>query len=326
MKAIVPSIYRRPLYLDRLIQYVDYQRSELVGDIAVVSHELHCTGEHFASLYTTSLLSRLDVGVQLRPGPRDPGLLAARVQQLLAVGDVGPAVLMQEILLLSCAEKHDSASQYMFDIKLKRYMDIRTDLRQRIRRIRSDNAIFAPILNVTIQSEESSRYLPLAVRYFTLHEEPGLLGRNALHVAAAVNCSEIIAPLLRRGVDINAADEFGLPPLHVGCIHGSVEAVGVLLEHSARTELQDKEKRTALHYAAVTGTASIVTGILHANLTTAEVKDRYGRTPMSYAAIFGHVLVVDLLLEIAKVDPDFKRRNRDDDALLRGGRGPWTHR
>jgi ankyrin repeat protein len=60
-----------------------------------------------------------------------------------------------------------------------------------------------------------------------------------LHVAAAVNCSEIIALLLNRGVDINAADDFGLTTLHVGCIYGSVEAVGVLVERGAWTELQD---------------------------------------------------------------------------------------
>ncbi|KAF7172022.1 hypothetical protein CNMCM6106_006339 [Aspergillus hiratsukae] len=306
MKAMVPSIYRRPLYLDTLIQYVDIQRSELVGDIAVMSHELHCTGEHFGALYTTSLLSRLDVGVQLKPGTRDPGVLAAQVQELLDAGDVGQAVLLQEILLRSCAEKNDTATQYIFDINLKRYMDIRTDLRQMIRRIRSDNAPFAPTFNIIIQSGGASRFLPLADRYFTLNEEPGLLGRNALHVAAGVNCSDIIAPLLRQGVDINAADEFGLPPLHVGCIHASVEAVDDLLEHGARGELQDKEERTALHYAAVTGRASMVRGILAVDRTTGEVKDRYGRTPLSYAAIFGHETVVDLLLQTANVDPDSK--------------------
>ncbi|GIJ85059.1 hypothetical protein Asppvi_003914 [Aspergillus pseudoviridinutans] len=303
---MVASIYRRPLFLDSLVQYVDHQRTELVGDIALISHELHCSGERFGSLYATSLLSRLDAHLRFRPETRDSSLLAAQVQQLLDVGDVGQAVLMQETLLRSCAEKHDSASQYMFETNLKRYVDLRIDLRQRIRRIRGDNAIFAPTYNVTIQWPGVSRYLPLAVRYFTLPEGPGLLGRNPLHVAAGVNCSEIIAPLLNRGVDINAADDFGLTPLHVGCIHASVEAVGVLLARGARTELQDKEKRTALHYAAVTGRGSIVRGILAVKLDTAEVKDRYGRTELSYAAIFGHESVVDLLLETGKVHPDSK--------------------
>jgi hypothetical protein len=67
-------------------------------------------GERFGSLYATSLLSCLDAHLQFKPGTRDSSLLAAQVQQLLDVGDVGQAVLMQQMLLLSSAEKHDSTN------------------------------------------------------------------------------------------------------------------------------------------------------------------------------------------------------------------------
>lgn len=52
--------------------------------------------------------------------------------------------------------------------------------------------------------------------------------------------SDLLEKLLARGADINHVDAFGCTPLHVAVQHDNTEAVGILLAHGAKKDVEDK--------------------------------------------------------------------------------------
>lgn len=80
-----------------------------------------------------------------------------------------------------------------------------------------------------------------------------------LHVAARqgdLNCLQL---LLHHGADICVVDEVGRTPLHCAVAHGGVDCVAYLLDVGGDSVLNlgDSDGDTALHYAALSGNATI---------------------------------------------------------------------
>ena len=118
-------------------------------------------------------------------------------------------------------------------------------------------------------------------------------GRTPLLLAAAAGDATLCTLLIRRmaalnAEAINAADVGGLAPLHWACTQQKVEAVAMLLRHSASTSAQDDDERTPLHVAAFSGNARSVSLLLphvpHAGLNAPSGD---GLTPLHYAALSG---------------------------------------
>lgn len=59
--------------------------------------------------------------------------------------------------------------------------------------------------------------------------------------------------LVELGVSINQGDSVGLTPLHIACMHGYPDLVGVLLKARANVNARTQQNRTPLHLAAMRG-------------------------------------------------------------------------
>ncbi|RHY24999.1 hypothetical protein DYB32_008569 [Aphanomyces invadans] len=110
----------------------------------------------------------------------------------------------------------------------------------------------------------------------TLLEEHGSdVALTPLHAAAASNNAAKLDAFLRRGVDPDTLGEL---------------VTGIY-------------KRTALHWAAISGSAACVLRLL-AHKANPEAKDRDGRTPLHWAARNNHLEVVQVLLMQGQANPN----------------------
>jgi ankyrin repeat protein len=119
--------------------------------------------------------------------------------------------------------------------------------------------------------------------------------------------------LLSDGADVNAKhSRTGLTSLSVACHEGHVQLVKELVEHGADVEAKDNGGNTPLHYAAITGSLTVVNEFLSPNdsngATTTllgkrksrganiEATNNRGNTPLHCAISRGSLPVVKALL------------------------------
>lgn len=74
--------------------------------------------------------------------------------------------------------------------------------------------------------------------------------REALFRSIAVSCDDITASLLRHGVDVNVADEFGTTALMLAARDGRLGAIRLLIQFGARVDDRDIQGWPALFHAA----------------------------------------------------------------------------
>lgn len=96
-----------------------------------------------------------------------------------------------------------------------------------------------------------------------------------------------VASLLQQGADPNAADQYGLTPLHYAAT-ADAESVKLLLAHGARPNSRDQSGQTPLHRSllyAWTGRFDVKTiarTLIDAGAMV-NVKDKGNATPLTYA-------------------------------------------
>ena len=153
-------------------------------------------------------------------------------------------------------------------------------------------------------------------------------GNTPLHHAARSSDPGVAALLRDAAAELDARNHDGLTPLGIACGCGNWRLARFLLERGARTELadaspallaaaggeeddvagvqlllkykakvdaRDRDRRSALHAAALAGHAEIV-GTLLAAGADVHASDGEGRTPWLEAARGGHLAVVERLL------------------------------
>lgn len=76
-------------------------------------------------------------------------------------------------------------------------------------------------------------------------------GGQAVHIAAEEGSCEALSALALRGGDLNARDNRGKTPLMCAAHRNHPVAVQWLLRHGADPHLQDSERATCMHYAAI---------------------------------------------------------------------------
>ena len=127
--------------------------------------------------------------------------------------------------------------------------------------------------------------------------------RTPLLLAAAggdcTTCTLLIRRMATYDADaINWPDAGGLTPLHWACTQQRVDAVALLLRHSASTTASDEDDRQPLHVAAFSGNARTVSLLLpHVPPDGLNAPSGDGLTPMHYAALSGSTSVVKLLID-----------------------------
>ncbi|KAL2016713.1 hypothetical protein VTK56DRAFT_3142 [Thermocarpiscus australiensis] len=130
-------------------------------------------------------------------------------------------------------------------------------------------------------------------------------------------------------LDVNAQDELGRSALHWAVARRHATCAELLIGHQKAKILPDKDGRTPLHEAAITGHEDIANKLLEKEVVTLSVSsvDKYGRTALHWAAECGHVEVARLLAnKVAEQGGNISAEDRHKDtalyrAALRGHQG-----
>eukprot|EP00435_Cladocopium_sp_Y103_P027787 s500_g6.t2 len=109
--------------------------------------------------------------------------------------------------------------------------------------------------------------------------------------------SKLLEELLQRPLDPNVTDADGSTPLHYAAQNGHLKSVQLLLEASAKKDVEDKANgHTPLHWASVGGHLDVVSFLIEAGADK-EKASQDGTTALGFAAGRGHLAVVRFLLK-----------------------------
>ncbi|KAJ7398223.1 ankyrin repeat domain-containing protein 6 isoform X1 [Pitangus sulphuratus] len=120
--------------------------------------------------------------------------------------------------------------------------------------------------------------------------------QTALHRAAVVGNTDIIATLIQEGCALDRQDKDGNTALHEACWHGFSQSAKVLVKAGANVLAKNKAGDTCLHVAARYNHLPIIRVLLSAFCSVHE-KNQAGDTALHVAAALNHKKVVKLLLE-----------------------------
>jgi ankyrin repeat protein len=105
------------------------------------------------------------------------------------------------------------------------------------------------------RADKAARILAADPTLVTARDEEG---DTALHIAAALNDTEVVTLLLGKGADIQARNNDGDTPLHRAADNGHVEVAQLLLERGARLDAANTVGETPLHQVSEAGMAELL--------------------------------------------------------------------
>ncbi|KAF8540115.1 hypothetical protein BDD12DRAFT_777518, partial [Trichophaea hybrida] len=123
-----------------------------------------------------------------------------------------------------------------------------------------------------------------------------------LHAATRMRYSKVVEAVLTTGADKDACLN-DKTPLIVSAESGDEATARVLLDQEARIEVRDKNRLTALHFAAAKGHNQMIELLFHRGADK-EATDGEGRTALHHAASNGHNTTVQMLIETLSVDKE----------------------
>ncbi|QUI60491.1 ankyrin repeat domain-containing protein [Wolbachia endosymbiont of Spodoptera picta] len=126
-------------------------------------------------------------------------------------------------------------------------------------------------------------------------------GWNPLHFAVASGSIGVVEILIANGVNVNVADQNGFTPLHCAAHNENKEIVELLLDKGANVDAVNQNGCTPLHCATINGHEEIVELLLEKRANV-DVADEYGRTALCWAIRNGYSEIARILLE-NKADP-----------------------
>ncbi len=123
-------------------------------------------------------------------------------------------------------------------------------------------------------------------------------GSTALHWAVYWQQNELVAQLLKKGADVQAATRLGATPLYLAAVNGDAALLQVLLTAGADPNLTVLSNgETPLMFAARSGNVAAVSTLLDASANVEAKEDYRGSNALLWAAEQNHADVVQLLLE-----------------------------
>ena len=125
-------------------------------------------------------------------------------------------------------------------------------------------------------------------------------GKTALHYAVENyhGSCEVLSCLLENGADVNKGANNNCTPLMIASKMSNVNNVALLIRHGADIDLQNKNGRTALHYAVENycGSCEVLSCLLENGADVNKGTDDINCTPLMIASRKGQVNVVALLI------------------------------
>jgi ankyrin repeat protein len=148
---------------------------------------------------------------------------------------------------------------------------------------------------------------PLSALFHAGHAvitELRLVSNPSQRLARAVGMGKIaeVKALLVEGVDVNAVDDGGIPPLAIAVSGRQPESVELLLKAGADPNVSVTNEKARLHSAPLINMAATNpdTSILHMLIgakANIEAKDATGLTPLMCAAFIGNPAAIEVLLQ-----------------------------
>ena len=105
-------------------------------------------------------------------------------------------------------------------------------------------------------------------------------GQTCMHLAVVNDNEEVLKRLIKRGADVNLADESCCSPLHAAAARYVPRIVEVLLDNGADLNCQNLLGKTALYHACQYGTVDSVYMLLYYG-AAASITDVYGVLPLT---------------------------------------------
>ncbi|KFP77699.1 Ankyrin repeat domain-containing protein 6, partial [Acanthisitta chloris] len=119
--------------------------------------------------------------------------------------------------------------------------------------------------------------------------------QTALHRAAVVGNTDIIATLIQEGCALDRQDKDGNTALHEACWHGFSQSAKVLVKAGANVLAKNKAGNTPLHLACQ-NSHSQSTRVLLLGGSRADLKNNAGDTCLHVAARYNHLPIIRVLL------------------------------
>ena len=121
-------------------------------------------------------------------------------------------------------------------------------------------------------------------------------GTTALHWASRVDSLPIARQLIDHGVDVDAANRYGVTPLTLAAINGSESMTAALLDAGADPNLTTPGGDTPLMLASRTGRVGVVARLLDAGADANATESWRGQTALMWAAAENNVETIDALV------------------------------
>ena len=117
-----------------------------------------------------------------------------------------------------------------------------------------------------------------------------------LHIAAANGLAKVTELLIKKGAEVDKANQYGCTPLHYAAENDHTEIVKTLIGKGADVKAVGEDKWTPLHFAAQMGHTEIVKTLIGKEADVSAVNQN-GSTPLHFAAVGGHIEIVKALIE-----------------------------
>lgn len=188
--------------------------------------------------------------------------------------------------------------------------------------IQSVMALINNDANVNARTQEGKSMLHLAVEAVQHSSAHNLVGRllengvhidardsedkTALHKAASIGgkAQQVMEAILNGQPDPNIQDKDGKTALHYAVAsENGYSIIKALLKYQANPIIEDNKGQTTLHLAAIYGNEVIIQLLLQQGIVNVNAKDKDGQTPLHLAARYAKSEVIALLANEGDANP-----------------------
>ena len=118
-----------------------------------------------------------------------------------------------------------------------------------------------------------------------------------IHIAATKNSPKILKYLIeQQKMGVDTLDKEKRTPLHIACISGSILNVEYLISKGANIDATDKLGFKCIHYAVIADKLPVISYLIEDQNIDVDITDGNNTTPLFYATVQGNLSIVAYLV------------------------------